>query len=100
MSEILVEESEPHKQHKGLRCKKCFALLVRDSDFDFRNGQLVVNPEIAPDWEGLKFRGKTVYCKNIHVVGFREEQSFAKKTSVITIIKPQKTTFDENFVKK
>ena len=30
---ILASPSPPQKQHHGLRCKKCFELLVRDDEF-------------------------------------------------------------------
>jgi len=30
------EKQQEKKQHNGLRCKKCWALLCRDDDFDYR----------------------------------------------------------------
>jgi hypothetical protein len=49
------------RQHYGLRCRKCFALLCRDDDFEYKNGQLWVNPVVLHNgWEGLIVKGDRV----------------------------------------
>jgi hypothetical protein len=49
--------AQPPKRHKGLRCAKCFYLLVRDTDFNLKNGQLWINVDnLPPAWEGFKIK--------------------------------------------
>ena len=92
----------PKKQHTGLRCKKCFALLARDTDFEYRNGSLFINPELHKDktWQGLVIQKGNVYCQNMHIVGYREESSWTNTRLLLTVLKTNKTTFIENFVNK
>lgn len=56
------EPEKPKKQHKGLRCIKCFALLCRDDDFDYINGKLWINSKLFKQgaWDGLTTRGSWV----------------------------------------
>jgi len=98
-----VEEpkEEPKKQHTGLRCKKCFCLLARDADFEYKNGTLWIHPRVFKEsnWEGLITKGGTVYCQNMHPVGQKESTTWTNETVFATVLKVDKTTFMENFVK-
>mmetsp|Transcript_12403 Transcript_12403/g.17166 ORF Transcript_12403/g.17166 Transcript_12403/m.17166 type:complete len:202 (-) Transcript_12403:42-647(-) len=89
-------------QHFGLRCKKCFMLLVpSDEDFDYVNGELKLNPKISGDksWAGLVYQSGLVYCQKMHLVGKTIRSTFTNKFREIVVLKPEKTTFTENFVK-
>lgn len=91
------QENVQSKQHRGLRCKKCFLLLCRDSDFDFINGQIWIDPSsLQQNWDGLVLKEDAVYCQNMHYIG--NVTQVAKKTTII--ITTDKTTFKENFLLK
>jgi len=94
------EAAKPKKQHKGLRCIKCFALLCRDADFEYVNGQLWVNSDELrkQGWQGLETRGSWVYCQNMHVVGSKKATTWTNKSKITVVLKVEKTTFMENFV--
>jgi len=89
---------KPKKQHRGLRCIKCFSLLVRDEDFDYINGLLWVDNAIVKGWDGLQFRGSWVYCQKMHVVGTKKSATWTNKTKPMIVIKTEKTTFSQNFL--
>lgn len=70
---ILMQPVPVAKQHNGLRCKKCFELLVRDDEFlwvvievpdvySYAGGKLFVNPQILEDrhWTALHHRSGIV----------------------------------------
>jgi hypothetical protein len=102
-----TEQPEPEakpatKQHSGLRCKKCFVLLARDTDFEYRNGRIYINPALHKDktWQGLVIQSGKVYCQNMHIVGLREQTSWTNQQVFVSILKTKKTTFIENFVNK
>lgn len=89
-----TEEAKPMrpqpKQHNGLRCKKCFELLVRDDEFLFvvflrlsyryAGGLLLVNPIILVKhgWKGLHEKGGVV-GESLYVVMSR----CSAKTSIM-----------------
>jgi len=90
---------KPIKQHRGLRCNRCFALLCRDDDFEYINGQLWVDHLITKKgWDGLVFRGSWVYCQKMHVVGSKKSATWTNKSKTVIVIKVEKTTFTENFL--
>eukprot|EP01122_Echinamoeba_exundans_P000657 TRINITY_DN10581_c0_g1_i1.p1 TRINITY_DN10581_c0_g1~~TRINITY_DN10581_c0_g1_i1.p1 ORF type:complete len:286 (-),score=56.18 TRINITY_DN10581_c0_g1_i1:311-1168(-) len=90
-------EKDP-KQHRGLRCKKCFCLLARDEDFEYRNGMLWLIGN-QRGWDGLSIRGENVFCQNNHRVGHKVARSYALVRTDVPVIKPDKTTWEENFVR-
>lgn len=95
-------DAEQQKKHTGLRCRKCFTLLLRDKDFQYRNGKLWATPSAIKEinlrkWQGLILQGQLVYCQNMHIVGFREPTTFANERVYSVGIKAHKTTFLENF---
>lgn len=91
---------EPAKQHRGLRCSRCFALLCRDDDFEYMNGQLNVTGEaLKPSWDGLIIKGGMVYCQKMHLVGYRKHVTFTNLSRNAVILKVEKTTFTDNYVK-
>lgn len=99
--ETSIEKSiPPKKQHSGLRCKKCFVLLARDTDFEFRNGKLYIKPGVLKDktWEGMIVEKGKVFCQNMHNVGFMEPTTWTNKTIYLPTLKTEHTTFIENFV--
>ena len=63
---------QPKKQHSGLRCIKCFELLVHDDEFLFGSGlkmtcryaggKLLTNPEVLKErhWDALHHRSGIV----------------------------------------
>jgi hypothetical protein len=58
---LLQVLNETKKQHRGLRCSRCFALLCRDDDFEYTNGQLHVTGEaLKASWDGLIMKGGMV----------------------------------------
>lgn len=60
-SRLLQVLTETKKQHRGLRCSRCFSLLCRDDDFEYMNGQLNVTGEaLKSSWDGLIMRGGMV----------------------------------------
>jgi len=82
-----------------LRCKKCLALLARDCDFEYKNGQLCVTPEIFKSgWEGIVMKGNTVYCQNIHPIGHKRSTTWTDQTIFVPVLTVTKTTFKENFL--
>jgi hypothetical protein len=92
-------ELKRQRQHYGLRCRKCFALLCRDDDFDYKNGQLWINPKIVHSgWEGLIIKGDRVFCQNMHAVGVKRATTWTNLTKYVPVLKVEKTTFIENFV--
>jgi len=87
------------KQHHGLRCKKCLCLLARDCDFEYRNGELWINPDIWKNgWEGIKTKGFTVFCQNMHPIGNKRATTWTNLTKYIPVLKVNKTTFVDNFI--
>lgn len=64
-------------QHNGLRCRKCFELLVHDDEFlyyrfllissRYAGGRLLVNPQILlkREWKGLHYSGDVVLFQTI-----------------------------------
>jgi hypothetical protein len=110
-----VEEQKKQKrQHFGLRCPKCFALLARDEDFEYRNGRLLIKPHVIREreWKGLVIEKSKVYCMNMHQVGnmvsrnsiegltlFQQPTTHANKTTFLASLWIEKTTFVENFLK-
>ena len=67
------------KQHNGLRCKKCFELLVHDDEFlfvllwrsdesSYAGGKLFANPQILEDrhWTALHHRNGVVLVIHSH----------------------------------
>ncbi len=54
-SSELETNSKPKRQHRGLRCNRCFQLLVRDKDFEYLNGRLYIDKQLLRDksWEGI-----------------------------------------------
>jgi len=92
---VVVEK----RQHRGLRCPKCLALLVRDQDFDYKNGELWVDPTIlSKGWEGIKMKGSTIYCQNMHSVGTKRFTTWTNESRFVPVLKVSKTTFKENFL--
>lgn len=93
--------NEPKKQHSGLRCKKCFCLLIQDDKFEYKNGKLCVHPkDIDRNWQGLVTQGNRVYCQNMHIVGTKEASTWTNKTISVLTLKIDHTTFVENFLHK
>eukprot|EP00026_Physarum_polycephalum_P015015 Phypoly_transcript_15594.p1 GENE.Phypoly_transcript_15594~~Phypoly_transcript_15594.p1 ORF type:complete len:297 (+),score=65.87 Phypoly_transcript_15594:27-893(+) len=91
--------SEPKKQHRGMRCSRCFALLCRDDDFEYINGQLHVTGEaLKATWDGLIIKGGMVYCQKMHLVGYRKHVTFTNQSKSAVVLKVEKTTFTENYV--
>jgi len=94
-----IAQKKKNRQHRGLRCKKCFYLLVRDEDFEYKNGQLWVKDTLKKiRWEGLKFKGNNVFCQNMHPVGVLKHSTWTNMTKYVPILKVDKTTFIENFI--
>jgi hypothetical protein len=95
------EAPQPTKQHRGLRCKKCFSLLCRDLDFEYRNGQIWVDSDLVKKigWGGLIVQGTRVYCEKMHIVGAKRAATWTNKTKYMLVIKVDHTTFIENFLK-
>jgi len=92
--------SKPKRQHHGLRCNRCFALLVRDKDFEYLNGRLYVDKQVLSDktWEGLIIEKGKVFCKNMHAVGYMEPSTWTNKTIYSPVIRAETTTFENNFL--
>lgn len=74
-----VEPAKPKKQHKGLRCIKCWVLLCRDNDFDYVNGQLWIKTDELrkSKWEGLQTRGSWV-CVFLSLFGAPNSWTWAR----------------------
>ncbi|KAJ4458132.1 hypothetical protein PAPYR_6253 [Paratrimastix pyriformis] len=102
MTETRSQRPPPdRKQHTGLRCRKCFALLVRDEDFDLVNTLLVVNPVVFTKkaaWEGLIIRAGKIFCQNMHQVGVQERVALLGESRMTAVLQKAKTTWQQNFV--
>ena len=98
------EEGKPicpqPKQHNGLRCKKCFELLVRDDEFLFAGGLLLVNPIVLVKrgWKGLHEKGGVVFCKNMHNVGRLARATYANQGIPFYRLRGEKTTWEANYI--
>jgi len=91
--------NETKKQHRGMRCSKCFALLCRDDDFEFINGQLhVTGGALKASWDGLIMKGGMVYCQKMHLVGYKKHVTFTNQSKSAVVLKVEKTTFTQNYV--
>ncbi|KAK9761278.1 hypothetical protein K7432_013942 [Basidiobolus ranarum] len=96
-----VDFDQTKRVHSGLRCCRCFELLVRDSDFECHNNTLVVRPNKLPDnWKGIQRRGDRVFCQNMHNIGSIQRTTWANFSVNIYHLKIDKTTYKENFLNR